>query len=90
MHEMFARWLDERGEGDELVGTHLERAATDAQRPAGRAALAHDASARLAAAANARSCPSTTRRLRTARARGGALDEEALDGSRSSAVWGLR
>ncbi|HET7516030.1 MAG TPA: AAA family ATPase, partial [Gaiella sp.] len=29
MHETFARWLDDRGEGDELVGTHLERAVVD-------------------------------------------------------------
>ena len=29
MHETFARWLDECGEGDELVGTHLERAVLD-------------------------------------------------------------
>ena len=29
MHETFARWLDRRGESDELVGTHLERAALD-------------------------------------------------------------
>ena len=29
MHETFARWLDERGEADELVGTHLERAVLD-------------------------------------------------------------
>jgi DNA-binding SARP family transcriptional activator/tetratricopeptide (TPR) repeat protein len=29
MHERFARWLDTLGEGDELVGTHLERAALD-------------------------------------------------------------
>lgn len=50
MHETFARWLDERGEGDELVGTHLERAANDSSDPSGRTALAHDASARLATA----------------------------------------
>jgi len=50
MHETFARWLDDRGEGDELVGTHLERAANDGGDPAGRATLAHEASARLASA----------------------------------------
>jgi tetratricopeptide (TPR) repeat protein len=50
MHEAFARWLDARGELDELVGTHLERAANDSGDPAGRASLAHEASARLATA----------------------------------------
>jgi DNA-binding SARP family transcriptional activator/tetratricopeptide (TPR) repeat protein len=50
MHETFARWLDDRGEADELVGTHLERAAKDGGDPAGGAALAHEASARLARA----------------------------------------
>src|SRR4029079_14604288 len=50
MHEAFARWLDDRGEGDELVGTHLERAANDGGDPSVRTALAHDASARLATA----------------------------------------
>jgi tetratricopeptide (TPR) repeat protein len=50
MHETYARWLDARGEGDELVGTHLERAAHDGGDPAGRATLAHEASARLASA----------------------------------------
>jgi tetratricopeptide (TPR) repeat protein len=49
MHETFARWLDARGEADELVGTHLERAANDGS-DLGRTALAHDASARLATA----------------------------------------
>jgi tetratricopeptide (TPR) repeat protein len=48
MHETFARWLDDRGEGDELVGTHLERAALDGGEPAERAA--REASARLASA----------------------------------------
>lgn len=50
MHEVFARWLDDRGEDDELVGTHLERAGRDVSDPAGRAALAHEASARLRSA----------------------------------------
>ena len=50
MHETFARWLDERDEEDELVGAHLERAANDGGDTADSAALAHEASARLASA----------------------------------------
>jgi tetratricopeptide (TPR) repeat protein len=48
MHETFARWLDGRGAEDELVGTHLERAANDGGDE--RATLAQEASARLASA----------------------------------------
>jgi tetratricopeptide (TPR) repeat protein len=50
MHETFARWLDARNGLDELVGTHLERAANDSRDSAGRPALAREASARLAIA----------------------------------------
>ena len=50
LHETFARWLDRRGEGDELVGTHLERAALDASDLAASAPLAREASARLGGA----------------------------------------
>ena len=50
LHETFARWLDGRGESDELVGTHLERAARDASDDRRRASLAAGASARLGAA----------------------------------------
>ena len=50
LHETFARWLDRRGEGDELVGTHLERAALDARDLAASAPLAREASARLGGA----------------------------------------
>jgi DNA-binding SARP family transcriptional activator len=50
MHESFARWLDDRGERDELVGTHLERAANDGGDPVDRARLAQEASGRLAGA----------------------------------------
>ena len=46
MHETFARWLDVRGEEDELVGTHLERAALDG----GTLALSHEAALRLSRA----------------------------------------
>ena len=47
MHERFARWLDARSEGDELVGAHLERAARDTSAEGERTALSRDASARL-------------------------------------------
>ncbi len=47
MHERFARWLDERRDGDELVGAHLERAARDTSAGSKRTALSHDASSRL-------------------------------------------
>jgi DNA-binding SARP family transcriptional activator len=47
MHERFARWLDQRGEGDELVGTHLERAALDSTRGPERDAWSRDAATRL-------------------------------------------
>ncbi len=50
MHETFARWLDGRHEGNELVGAHLERAALDASDLAGRGALAREASDRLGGA----------------------------------------
>ncbi len=50
LHETLAHWLDGRGEGDELVGAHLERAARDASDLAASAALAHEASARLGGA----------------------------------------
>jgi len=46
MHERLAHWLDDRGDGDELVGTHLERAALDA--PA--VALSREAALRLSRA----------------------------------------
>jgi tetratricopeptide (TPR) repeat protein len=46
MHETFARWLDDRGEGDELVGTHLERAALDGS----ALALSREAALRLSRA----------------------------------------
>ena len=92
MHETFARWLDERGEGDELVGTHLERAARDAQRP-WRVVPHSRTTHRLVSRppANARSCPSTTRRRRTcSSARRRSSTRRRRTGSRSSAVWGLR
>jgi hypothetical protein len=47
MHEAFARWLDDRGEGDELVGTHLERAALDTSDGAERGTRSRDAARRL-------------------------------------------
>ncbi len=47
MHESFARWLDARGEGDELVGAHLERAARDAPPGVERDTRAREASTRL-------------------------------------------
>lgn len=47
LHETFARWLDERGEGDELVGVHLERAALDSTGVELRVARSREASARL-------------------------------------------
>ena len=47
LHETFARWLDGRDESDELIGTHLERAARDAGDLARRAALSLEASAWL-------------------------------------------
>jgi DNA-binding SARP family transcriptional activator len=50
MHETFARWLDERGEADELVGTHLERAALDSAAGDEREARSRDAATRLGAA----------------------------------------
>jgi DNA-binding SARP family transcriptional activator len=50
MHETFARWLDAHGGLDELVGTHLERAANDSRESAGRAALGQEASGLLARA----------------------------------------
>jgi DNA-binding SARP family transcriptional activator/tetratricopeptide (TPR) repeat protein len=50
LHARFARWLDARDEADELVGTHLERAALDITSGPERVALARDASARLGAA----------------------------------------
>ncbi|HEX3289776.1 MAG TPA: BTAD domain-containing putative transcriptional regulator [Gaiella sp.] len=52
IHEAFARWLDERGEADELVGAHLERAARDASHGPDRDALAREASTRLGGAGN--------------------------------------
>ena len=50
MHESFARWLDARSEGDELVGAHLERAALDSLAGTERIALSRDAAARLGGA----------------------------------------
>jgi len=47
MHERFARWLDERGEGDELVGTHLERAASDTPSGPQRSERSREAATRL-------------------------------------------
>ena len=47
MHESFARWLDRHDEGDELVGTHLERAALDSRPGHDRDIWSHEASARL-------------------------------------------
>ena len=47
MHEAFARWLDGRGENDELVGTHLERAAHDTPPGAERDGYGREASTRL-------------------------------------------
>jgi DNA-binding SARP family transcriptional activator len=50
MHETFARWLDDRDEGDELVGAHLERAALDTAAGDARDARSRDAATRLGAA----------------------------------------
>jgi tetratricopeptide (TPR) repeat protein len=50
MHETFARWLDDRGEGDELVGTHLERAALDTAAGDEGETRAREAATRLGAA----------------------------------------
>jgi DNA-binding SARP family transcriptional activator len=47
MHEAFARWLDDCGEGDELVGTHLERAALDTSDDHERGTRSRDAARRL-------------------------------------------
>ncbi len=47
MHETFARWLDRRGQSDELVGTHLERAALDTPHGHVRDGLAREASSSL-------------------------------------------
>jgi tetratricopeptide (TPR) repeat protein len=47
MHEAFARWLDDRGEADELVGTHLERAALDTAGGRERGTRSRDAARRL-------------------------------------------
>jgi len=44
MHEQVARWLESRGEADELVGAHLQRAARDT-------AAGHEREARARAAA---------------------------------------
>ena len=80
MHETFARWLDERGEGDELVGTHLERAANDGSDPSGRTALARDASARLATAGERALLSFDHAAAANLLERAGALlDEEALN-----------
>ena len=51
LHERLARWLDERGELDEIVGQHLERAVEN-RRATGEEAteLAAEAGARLAVA----------------------------------------
>jgi tetratricopeptide (TPR) repeat protein len=80
MHETYARWLDARGEGDELVGTHLERAAHDGGDPAGRATLAHEASARLASAGHRALLTFDHAAAANLLERAAALlDEEALD-----------
>jgi DNA-binding SARP family transcriptional activator/tetratricopeptide (TPR) repeat protein len=47
MHETVARWLDGRGEADELVGAHLERAARDTPAGSEHDARAREASTRL-------------------------------------------
>jgi DNA-binding SARP family transcriptional activator len=47
MHERFARWLERRGEGDELIGVHLERAALDSGSGSEREARSREASIRL-------------------------------------------
>lgn len=47
MHESFARWLVAHGEGDELVGTHLERSALDTPVGSERDARSREASVRL-------------------------------------------
>ena len=49
MHERLGRWLDEHDAGDELVGTHLERAALDAGSRGEHEALSNEASGRLGA-----------------------------------------
>lgn len=46
-HEAFARWLDERGEADELVGAHLERAALDTTDGGERDVRSREAATRL-------------------------------------------
>ena len=51
LHERLARWLDERGELDEIVGYHLEQAVTNRRAVGDDAAgLALEAGTRLAAA----------------------------------------
>ena len=81
MHETFARWLDECGEGDELVGTHLERARDRRQRPVG--ARGTRARAHRPARGGRRTRAPVLRprgALRTcSSARRALLDEEALD-----------
>jgi DNA-binding SARP family transcriptional activator/tetratricopeptide (TPR) repeat protein len=47
MHERFARWLDGRGEAEELVGAHLQRAARDTSPGPERDARSREASTRL-------------------------------------------
>jgi len=47
MHERFARYLDANAAGDEIVGTHLERAALDATDDGLRGALCREAAIRL-------------------------------------------
>jgi tetratricopeptide (TPR) repeat protein len=47
MHEHFARWLEGRDQGDELVGTHLERAALDTTSGLERDVRSREASTRL-------------------------------------------
>jgi DNA-binding SARP family transcriptional activator len=47
MHERIARWLDQHGEGDELVGVHFERAALDSGSGGERDGRSREASIRL-------------------------------------------
>ena len=47
LHETFARWLDGRGEGDELIGLHLERAVLDTSIADRQPSLPADAAERL-------------------------------------------
>jgi DNA-binding SARP family transcriptional activator/tetratricopeptide (TPR) repeat protein len=47
MHETFAGWLEASGESDDLIGTHLERAALDTPAGSEHDARALDASTRL-------------------------------------------